>query len=58
MKESAKYANLGVFTGNIVLDGEDAMIMVATFAGDLVINHPIVQLIANCELREECLKLV
>jgi hypothetical protein len=54
MKKPAKYANIGIFTGKIVLDGVDARVMVATSAGDLGVDHPNAQLIINCEWPEDC----
>ena len=54
MKKPAKYTNIGIFTGKIVLGGLDARVMVAASAGDLGVDHPYVQRIVNCELAEGC----
>ena len=58
IKNPAKYASIGIFTGNIVLDGVDTRVMVVTPAGDLGANYPNAQLIVKCEWPEDCIMSV
>ena len=53
-KKPAKYASIGIFTSNIVLDDVYTRVIVATSAGDLGVNHPNTKLVVNYKWTEDC----